>query len=81
LGNLGSRLAGSGVSGALRSLFSGNNPIEGALTNSLSTGLGDFLSTMTNNTGENIDSKRTKNYENLGKVITNIARQQYKRRH
>lgn len=81
LGGVGSRLAGSGVSGALRSLFSGNNPIEGALTNSLSTGLGDFLSTMTNNTGENIDSKRTKNYENLGKVITNIARQQYKRRH
>lgn len=81
LGGVGSRLAGSGVSGALRSLFSGNNPIEGALTNSLSTGLGDFLSTMTNNTGENIDSKRTKNYKNLGKVITNIARQQYKRRH
>jgi hypothetical protein len=81
LGNFGSKLAGSGVSGALRSLFSGNNPIEGALTNSLSTGLGDFLSTMTNNTGENIDSKRTKAYENLSKVITNIAKQQYKRRH
>lgn len=81
LGNPGSRLVGSGVSGALRSLFSGNNPIEGALSNSLSSGLGDFLSSMTNNTGENVDSRRTKNYENLSKVMTNLARQQYKRRH
>jgi len=81
LGKTGSKMAGAGVSGALRSIFNRGNPLEGAVAGGLSSGLGDFLSTMTNNTGENIDSKRTKNYENLGKVITNIARQQYKRRH
>ncbi len=80
LGKTGSKIAGAGVSGALKSIFKNGNPIEGAISGGLSSGLGDFLSTMTNNTGENIDSKRTKAYENLSKVITNIARQQYKRR-
>jgi len=80
LGKTGANIAGAGVSGALRSLFNEGNPIEGAVAGGLSSGLGDFLSTMTNNTGENIDSRRTKAYNDLGKVITNIARQQYKRR-
>lgn len=80
LGKTGSKIAGAGVSGALQSLFKNGNPIEGALSGGLSSGLGDFLSTMTNNTGENVDSRRAQSYNNLGKVITNIARQQYKRR-
>lgn len=80
LGKTGSKIAGAGVSGALKSLFKNGNPIEGAISGGLSSGLGDFLSTMTNNTGENVDSRRAQSYNNLGKVITNIARQQYKRR-
>jgi len=80
LGKTGSKMAGAGVSGALKSIFNRGNPLEGAVAGGLSSGLGDFLSTMTNNTGENIDSRRTKSYDDLGKVITNIARQQYKRR-
>lgn len=80
LGKTGSKIAGAGVSGALKSIFKNGNPIEGAVSGGLSSGLGDFLSTMTNNTGENVDSRRAQSYNNLGKVITNIARQQYKRR-
>lgn len=80
LGKTGSKIAGAGVSGALKSIFKNGNPIEGAISGGLSSGLGDFLSTMTNNTGENVDSRRAQSYNNLGKVITNIARQQYKRR-
>lgn len=80
LGKTRSKIAGAGVSGALKSLFKNGNPIEGAISGGLSSGLGDFLSTMTNNTGENVDSRRAQSYNNLGKVITNIARQQYKRR-
>lgn len=80
LGKTGSNIAGAGVSGALESFFKNGNPIEGAVSGGLSSGLGDFLSTMTNNTGENVDSRRAQSYNNLGKVITNIARQQYKRR-
>lgn len=80
LGKTGSKIAGAGVSGALKSIFNKGNPIEGAVSGGLSSGLGDFLSTMTNNTGENVDSRRAQAYNNLGKVITNIARQQYKRR-
>lgn len=76
LGKTGSKIAGAGVSGALKSIFKNGNPIEGAVSGGLSSGLGDFLSTMTNNTGENIDSRRN---NELAKTIVNIAKQQYKR--
>lgn len=76
LGKTGAGIVKGGVSGALKSLFNKGNPIEGAIGGGLSSGLGDFISTMTNNTGENIDSRRN---NELAKTIVNIARQQYKR--
>ena len=51
-------MVGSGVSGALQALFKKQNIGEGALSSSLASGLGDFLSTMTNKTGSNYDSLR-----------------------
>ena len=56
LGKTGSKIFGDSVSGAIQSLFNKTNPISGAATNGLSSGLGSFLSSMIN-TGENMDTK------------------------
>lgn len=53
---------------------------EGALSSSLASGLGDFLSTMTNNTGSNYDSRRAKSNSDLAKTLVNLVRQQRRNR-
>ncbi len=79
LGNTGSKIFGDSVSGSLQSLFSKSNPITGAVTGGLSSGLGSFLSSMIN-TGENVDTKRQKPYDALGKTIVNLANYQRMRK-
>ena len=79
LGKTGSKIFGDSVSGAIQSLFNKTNPISGAATNGLSSGLGSFLSSMIN-TGENMDSKRQKPYDALGKTIVNLANYQRMRK-
>lgn len=79
LGNTGSKIFGDSVSGAIQSLFNKTNPISGAATNGLSSGLGSFLSSMIN-TGENMDTKRQKPYDALGKTIVNLANYQRMRK-
>lgn len=73
LGQTGSKIFGSGVSGSLQSLFNKGNVLQGGLEGGLSSGLGSFLSSMTNS-GENMDTKRQKPYDDLGKTITNLAK-------
>ena len=80
LGKTGANMIGSGVSGALQSLFKNQNIGEGALSSSLASGLGDFLSTMTNNTGSNYDSRRAKSNSELAKTLVNLVRQQRRNR-
>ena len=79
LGNTGSKIFGDSVSGSLQSLFNKSNPITGAVTGGLSSGLGSFLSSMIN-TGENVDTKRQKPYDALGKTIVNLANYQRMRK-
>ena len=79
LGKTGSKIFGDSVSGAIQSLFNKTNPISGAATNGLSSGLGSFLSSMIN-TGENMDTKRQKPYDALGKTIVNLANYQRMRK-
>ena len=79
LGNTGSKIFGDSVSGSLQSLFNKSNPISGAVTGGLSSGLGSFLSSMIN-TGENMDTKRQKPYDALGKTIVNLANYQRMRK-
>ena len=73
LGQQGSNILGGSVSGALQSLFNKENPLQGGLQGGLSSGLGSFLSSMTN-TGENVDSKRDKAYNNVGKTLVNLIK-------
>lgn len=80
LGKTGSNMIGSGASGALQSLFKKQNIGEGALSSSLASGLGDFLSTMTNNTGSNYDSRRARSNSDLAKTLVNLVRQQRRNR-
>lgn len=80
LGKTGANMIGSGASGALQSLFKNQNIGEGALSSSLASGLGDFLSTMTNNTGSNYDSRRAKSNSELAKTLVNLVRQQRRNR-
>jgi hypothetical protein len=80
LGKTGANMIGSGASGALQSLFKKQNIGEGALSSSLASGLGDFLSTMTNNTGSNYDSRRAKSNSDLAKTLVNLVRQQRRNR-
>jgi len=80
LGKTGANMIGSGASGALQSLFKNQNIGEGALSSSLASGLGDFLSTMTNNTGSNYDSRRAKSNSDLAKTLVNLVRQQRRNR-
>jgi hypothetical protein len=80
LGKTGANMIGSGASGALQSLFKKQNIGEGALSSSLASGLGDFLSTMTNNTGSNYDSRRAKSNSELAKTLVNLVRQQRRNR-
>ena len=79
LGNTGSKIFGDSVSGSLQSLFNKSNPVSGAVTGGLSSGLGSFLSSMIN-TGENMDTKRQKSYDALGKTIVNLANSQRMRK-
>ena len=80
LGKTGANMIGSGASGALQSLFKKQNIGEGALSSSLASGLGDFLSTMTNNTGSNYDSRRARSNSDLAKTLVNLVRQQRRNR-
>ncbi len=80
LGKTGANMIGSGASGALQSLFKKQNIGEGALSSSLASGLSDFLSTMTNNTGSNYDSRRAKSNSDLAKTLVNLVRQQRRNR-
>ena len=79
LGNTGSKIFGDSVSGSIQSLFNKSNPVSGAVTGGLSSGLGSFLSSMIN-TGENLDTKRQKPYDALGKTIVNLANYQRMRK-
>ena len=79
LGNTGSKIFGDSVSGSIQSLFNKSNPVSGAVTGGLSSGLGSFLSSMIN-TGENMDTKRQKPYDALGKTIVNLANSQRMRK-
>ncbi|MBK8117444.1 MAG: hypothetical protein IPK44_24465 [Candidatus Accumulibacter sp.] len=79
LGNTGSKIFGDSVSGSIQSLFNKSNPVSGAVTGGLSSGLGSFLSSMIN-TGENMDTKRQKPYDALGKTIVNLANYQRMRK-
>lgn len=79
LGNTGSKIFGDSVSGSIQSLFNKSNPVSGAVSSGLSSGLGSFLSSMIN-TGENMDTKRQKPYDALGKTIVNLAKYQRMRK-
>lgn len=73
LGQQGSNVLGGSVGGALQSLLNKGNPLQGGVEGGLSSGLGSFLSSFENN-GSNMDTKRKQSYNNLGKVITNLAK-------
>ena len=79
LGQTGSKMLGSGVGGALQSLFTKGNPLQAGLQNAVGSGLGSFLSSL-NNTGDNMDTKRQKPYDALGKTITKLASSKLRRK-
>ncbi len=73
LGQQGSNVLGGSVSGALKSLFNKENPLQGAAQGGLSSGLGSFLSSL-DSTGENMDTKRKQLYNNTGKTLVNLMK-------
>ena len=73
LGQTGSKILGSGVGGALQSLFTKSNPLQSGLQSAVSSGLGSFLSSLSN-TGNNMDINRQKAYDNIGRTVTNLAK-------